>query len=78
MLTHQLTDHHKQNLVVMVFTVVFLNVAALNKTNIALCSFPNKEKKPGGLRLARMWLTLDLARNRYLDSENQGTINNSL
>ena len=32
----------------------------------------------GGPRLARMWLILDLARNRYLDSENQGTIGNSL
>ena len=26
----------------------------------------------------RLWLILDLARNRYLDSENQGTIGNSL
>ena len=32
----------------------------------------------GGPRLARMWLILDLARNRCLDSENQGTIDNSL
>ena len=32
----------------------------------------------GGPRLARMWLNLDLARNRCLDSENQGTIDNSL
>ena len=32
----------------------------------------------GGPRLARMWLILDLARNRHLDSENQGTIGNSL
>ena len=32
----------------------------------------------GGPRLARMWLILDLARNRCLDSENQGTIGNSL
>ena len=30
MLTHQLTDHHKQSLVVVVFTVVLLNVAALD------------------------------------------------
>ena len=28
----------------------------------------------GGPRLARMWLILDLARNKCLDSENQGTI----
>ena len=32
----------------------------------------------GGPRLARMWLILDLTRNRSLDSENQGTIDNSL
>ena len=32
----------------------------------------------GEPRLARMWLTLDLARNRCLDSENQGTIHNSI
>ena len=32
----------------------------------------------GGPRLERMWLILDLARNRCLDSENQGTIDNSL
>ena len=50
----------------------------MNKTNIALFSFPNKEKKPGGPRLARMWLILDVARNRCLDSENQRTIDNSL
>ena len=52
----------------------------MNKTNIALFSFPNKEKKPGGPRLAEMWLILDLTRNRCLDRclENQGTIDNSL
>ena len=32
----------------------------------------------GGPRLARVWLILDLARNRCLDSENQDTIDNSL
>ena len=32
----------------------------------------------GGPRPARMWLILDLARNRCLDSENQGTIDNTL
>ena len=33
---------------------------------------------PGDPRLARVWLILDLARNRCLDSENQDTIDNSL
>ena len=32
---------------------------------------------PSGPRLTRMWLILDLARNRSLDSENQDTIGNS-
>ena len=32
----------------------------------------------GGPRPARMWLILDLARNRCLDSESQGTIDNTL
>ena len=32
----------------------------------------------GGSRFARMWLILDLARNICLDSENQGTIDNSV
>ena len=32
----------------------------------------------GQSRLASMWLILDLPRNRCLDSQNQGTINNSL
>ena len=31
-----------------------------------------------GPRLERMWLILDIAKNRCLDSENQGTIDNSL
>ena len=32
----------------------------------------------GGLRLAMIWLILDLARQRCFDSENQGTIDSSL
>ena len=31
-----------------------------------------------GPRLARIWLISDLARNRFLDSENQDTIDNNL
>ena len=33
---------------------------------------------PGEPKLSRIWLILDLVRNRCLDSENQGTIDNSL